>query len=220
MQKSLIVIVALAIAFISSACYDNRETDTLATVMAVGIDRSEKEGLKTYTFAIADTGGLSGSDKGDGASLICFFAQAESAEEAISIMEDRMTKELSFSHISAILFSKSAATETMYDDINHFQNKISVRPQTMIALTDINASDYLSKLKPVLESNPEKYFQSIFKNKKTDIKDMSISDFTNAFYTKKEVLMPVIYTESAEEYSEMNSFAGSSITVYDGKIKE
>jgi hypothetical protein len=220
MQKTLIAMLILGIALISSGCYDNRETDTLATVMAVGIDKGEKYGFKMYTFAVADTGGMSGSDKGDGTSLICFNTEAKSIGEAIGNLEGTISKEPSFSHISAILFSKSAALHGMYEDIDYFEKKISVRPQTMIAVTDINAGEYLSKLKPILESNPEKYFQSIFKNKNSDIRDMSISDFTNAYYTDKEVLAPVISTNPAEEYCEKNSFVIGTVTIYGGAIRE
>ena len=102
MQKVLVAILILGTILMLSGCYDNRETDTLATVMAVGIDQGEKEGLKKYTFAVADTGGLAGSDKGDEASLICFFADGKSADEAIHTLGAKISKELSFSHISAI----------------------------------------------------------------------------------------------------------------------
>ena len=214
MRKTMTIILVFVI-IMFSGCYDNRETDTLATVMAVGIDKSEKDEYKIYTFAVADTGGVSGADSGDGASLICFVSEGRNAHEAIRDMDWKLTKELSFSHLSAILFSESVAKEGMFEDINHFENEVSVRPQTMIAITDTDAGDYLSKLKPVLESNPEKYFQSIFKSK-----NASISDFINAFYTNRESFVPIIKTSPAKEYSEMNSFADTVAVVHNGRTEE
>ena len=215
MKKAMATILALGISFAFAGCYDNRETDKLATVMAVGIDQSAKNGCKVYTFAVADTSGMSGVDNGDGTSLICFLSEGRNVDEATQAINSRLSKALSFSHLSAILFSESVAKEGMYDDINHFENKIFVRPQTMIAITDTDAGVYLDKLSPVLESNPEKYFQSIFKDKK-----ITISDFINAFYTKKEIFVPIISTSFAQEYSETNSFTDSTEAVYDGKLKE
>ena len=214
MRKAMSILLVLVI-IIFSGCYDNRETDTLATVMAVGIDKNEKTGYKVYTFAVADTGGMSGTDSGDGTSLICFFSEGRNADEAIQDMDRRLTKKLSFSHLSAILFSESVAKEGMAEDINHFENEVSVRPQTMIAITDTDAGDYLSKLRPVLESNHEKYFQSLFKTQNT-----SISDFINALYTNTEALVPIISTSPSKEYSEMNSFSDTVAVVRNGRLEE
>ncbi len=217
MKKQLIILFTICSILLFGGCYDNRETDTLATVMAVGIDKSDKTNMKNYTFAVADTGGISGGDKGDGTSLICFSTEGKDVHTAISTLNEKISKELSFSHLSTILFSRDAASEDMHGDVMYFEKKISVRPQTMIAVTDMKAGDYLEGLKPILEVNPEKYFQSVFK--KAYISDMTISDFTNAYHTKTPAVAPVIkISDDAKEYSEKNSYISEAALIYGGKL--
>lgn len=221
MRKILIAVFAAFIALGFMGCYDNNETDTLATVMAVGVDKSENEGIKSYTFAVADTAGFSGGSKGDGASLVCFTSQGEDVDRAIRDLDTKISKKLSFSHLSALLFSDNIATDGMYDEVNYFEKKISVRPQTMIAITDIDAGEYLKSLKPTLEANPEKYFQSIFQRSSSYVPNVSISDFTNAYHTASAVLVPVITAHDGQgEFTEESSFISQSALVYEGRVIE
>ncbi len=217
MKKPLIILFAICFVLLLAGCYDNRETDTLATVMAVGIDKADESNIKNYTFAVADTGGISGGDKGDGTSLICFSTESKDVHSAIRTLNEKISKQLSFSHLSTVLFSRDAAGEDMHGDVMYFEKKISVRPQTMIAVTDMKAGDYLEGLKPILEVNPEKYFQSVFK--KAYFSDMTISDFTNAYYTKTSVMAPVIkISDGEDEYSEKNSYISEAALIYGGKL--
>ncbi len=202
-----------------TSCYDNRETDTLATVMAVGIDKKDNSGMKTYTFAVADTGGLSEGKKGDSASLLCFTADGENIESAVRDMDKRISKELSFSHLSCIFFSVDAARDGMNNDINYFEKKIAVRPQIMVSVTEIESEEYLKKLSPVLEVNPEKYFRSVFEKGKTYVPAMTISDFTNAYHTHAFAFSPVISVSEGDSFTEENTSVDRCAVIHEGKMK-
>ena len=202
-----------------TSCYDNRETDTLATVMAVGIDKKDSSDIKTYTFAVADTGGLSEGKKGDSASLVCFSANGENIETAVRDMDKRISKKLSFSHLSCIFFSMNSAGDVMKDDIEYFEKKIAVRPQIMIAVTEIDAGEYLKNLSPVLEVNPEKYFRSVFEKGETYIPAMTISDFTNAYHTDSFAFSPVISVSDGENFTEENTSVDRVALIFGGKMK-
>lgn len=202
-----------------TSCYDNRETDTLATVMAVGIDKKDSSDIKTYTFAVADTGGLSEGKKGDSASLVCFSANGENIETAVRDMDKRISKKLSFSHLSCIFFSINSAGEGMKDELEYFEKKVAVRPQIMIAVTEIDAGEYLRNLNPVLEVNPEKYFRSVFEKGETYVPTMTISDFTNSYHTDSFAFTPVISVSDGEKFTEENTSVDRVAVIFRGKMK-
>lgn len=219
MIKKFIIAVTIASMMGLTGCYDNEEIDTLATVMAVGIEVAEASELSRYTFAVADTSGYSSDSKGDGASMKCFSQVSSDIKSAVEHINRKLSKRLSFSHLSAILFSKESAYSDMYDDVSYFEKTASVRPQALIAISDTNPSVYLEKLKPELESNPERYFQNIFQKTKGYVSSLRMCDFTNSYHCGTQTLAPVITAKSQEEnISEDKSFVIGSALISKGRF--
>lgn len=219
MFKSLSVIIIVFCTALFSGCYDSNEIDTLATVMAVGVEKGNSGGKRIYTFAVSDTGGFNPEKSGDGTNLICYTEESESLESAIDIVDRKISKKLSFSHLSLILFSKEAGKMGMYNDLKFFEKDTKVRPQVMISLIDMKPQKYLKGLKPELEANPEKYFQSIFQRSKTYVSAMRLSDFSNAYYSKNTVLVPVISSNlMSDEVTEQDAYITSSAIVDRGRV--
>ncbi len=215
-QKLAVIILMLSML---TGCYDNRETDTLATVMAVGVEQGEDG--KKYTFAVADTGGYSGDSKGDSAALICFTQTGKTVDAAVDALDRKLSKKLSFSHLSALIFSASAAQSDMYSEVSYFEKKISVRPQTMIAVSEISPKDYLDNLKPNLEVNPEKYFQNVLSRNESYVSTLRLCDFTNAYHEGATTSAPLIKgKEETKKLTEEDTFISGSALIVDGKMTE
>ena len=201
-----------------TGCYDNKETDSLAVVIAVGIDEAGEE--KEYTFAVADNSGFSGKSEGDSAGLVCISQEAKNIDSAIKKLDRKLSKNLSLSHTSAIIFSEDSARNNMYDDIDYFESKVYVRPQVMIGVCQKTASDYLKSLKPRLETNPEKYFRNIFDKKDSHIPTLRIIDFTNAYHKDRETTAPYIKVKGKETLTETQSYISGTAVIKDGKCVE
>ena len=214
-MKIIFVILTLCML---TGCYDNKETDSLAVVMAVGIDASGEE--KEYTFAVADNSGFAEKSSGDSAGLVCFSQKAKNIENATKYLDGNLSKKLSLSHLSAVIFSEESARNSMYEDIDYFESKVYVRPQVMIGVCQKTASDYLESLKPRLETNPEKYFRSIFDSKDSRVTDLRIIDFTNAYHKDKRVLAPYIIVNGKENLTETKSYINGSAVIKNGKCTE
>ncbi len=213
-----IAVILLSLCLLTG-CYDNKETDTLATVMAVGVDEAENE--KEYTFAVADSGAYSGDAKGDSTSLICFTEKGKDIDSALDSLDRRLSKKLSFSHLSAVVFSKKSAKKDMYSDISYLEKKASVRPQAMIAITDLSAKKYLKGLRPSLEVNPERYFQYIMDKNEFYVSELSLSDFTNAYHTGETASAPVIKSKKNDDkLSEEDTYISSTALIKSGKLKD
>ncbi len=215
-MKIAVIILSLCIL---TGCYDNKETDTLATVMAVGVDEADEE--KEYTFAVADSGAYSGDAKGDSTSLICFTQKGKNLENAADSLDRRLSKKLSFSHLSAVVFSAKSAKKDMYADINYLEKKASVRPQAMIAIADTSAKEYLKDLRPSLEVNPERYFQYIMDKNEFYVSSLSLSDFTNAYHTGETASAPVIKSKKKDDnLTEEDTYITSTALIKSGKLKD
>jgi len=185
--------------------------------MAVGVDLCE-DGRK-YTFAVADTGGYSGESKGDSASLICFTQEGRNIDDAVDKLNRKLSKKLSFSHLSALVFSDYAARSDMYDEVSYLEKKISVRPQTMIAVANESSESYLKTLKPDLEANPEKYFQNVFSKNESYVSTLRLSDFTNSYHGKTTAFAPLIKMRTeADKLSEEDTYISGSALIIGGKM--
>lgn len=217
MRRFFSVLITLSLTILLfSGCYDNKEIDSLATVMAVGIENEEGERL--YTFSVADSGGFTNESKGDGASMKCFKQKAKNLKDATAEVNKQLSKSLGFSHLSAIVFSAECAKEDLSGELSFFENQVSVRPQTMIAISHLKPSDYLEKLSPVLEVNPEKYFQKVFGDSKRYVSYLRLCDFTNAYHTDTTCLAPVITGNSDKKtISEDDIKINSSALIWKGK---
>ena len=216
MQKISLILIACVICTLFSGCYDNEEIDTLATVMAVGIEKQDKQ--KLYTFYISDAGSFSSESTGDGAKAKCFVQKADDVETATQQLNKKISKKLDFSHLSSIIFSDEVSKAGMNSDIVFFEKYASVRPQTLLAISSVSPTQYLEKLNPSLEVNPEKYFQKVFTDTEKYVTNLRLCDFTNAYYTNTTCLAPVISADiGRDKIEETDSNISQSAVIWKGK---
>lgn len=131
MRRFFSVLITLSLTILLfSGCYDNKEIDSLATVMAVGIENEEGERL--YTFSVADSGGFTNESKGDGASMKCFKQKAKNLKDATAEVNKQLSKSLGFSHLSAIVFSAECAKEDLSGELSFFENQVSVDRKSVV----------------------------------------------------------------------------------------
>jgi len=211
-RKIMVFAVALFTVFFTG-CYDSNEIESLATVMAVGVENSDSENVKRYTFAVAK---LTGENEGDKASFVCYSQSAPDVFSAIKDLNRKLSKKLSFSHTSLILYSADAAAKGMYDDVKYFEDHSKIRPQTLMALTTFSPQKYLETLSPALEANAEKYFRNILKDSKSNIAHITLNDFIDAYHCQKELIFPVLGGASENNNQEQNAFVTSAAFVKNG----
>lgn len=210
-MKTKIFFLMILMSLMLAGCYDNDEIDELANVTALGI---EKDG---FTFSIADTGSFSGEgDKGSESESICYFSKNKSIENAIDDVNRKISKKLSFSHMSVIIASKYSAKQGIYDTVKYFEGMPDVRPQTLIAISQIKPYEYLKNLKLSLEVNPEKYFLNIFQKSSSYIPVLKMSDYTNSVTCSADVIAPLISSNTSEEE---NTEVTGAVLLSDGKMR-
>lgn len=178
--------IALATVFCAClcSCYDASEVEETAYVIALGIDRGDKEN-NLYTFQIAAPLGSSPAEE-NGAFLSGGGEDGEESSEekaseeiivsnnksvknivvagddfytAKSLLANFMSKKISFSHLKMIVFSHKAADEVIMQHIEIFSKERQIRPKTFIAVAKDGAERYLKLVNPELEASTARYYE-------------------------------------------------------------
>lgn len=161
-RNIFIIIVILVFMLAFSPSYTSLNIDNLAYVLALGIDKGEKEKFKiTFQF----TKGSAKSDSGNSpkSPLIVNSIEANSIDSAINIMNAYLARQLNLSHCRLLIFSEEVAVSGISNEIYTLANNPAIRPSSNVVITKSKAEDYISNSEPILENFITKYYE-IFPN--------------------------------------------------------
>ncbi|MBE7037450.1 MAG: Ger(x)C family spore germination protein [Ruminococcaceae bacterium] len=190
MYKKLMLV--LFMCFILSGCYDRKEIDDYAYVIAIGVDKAEG-GKYKFTASVANPNVIGeAKEKAEGA-LSNITVEATDFFSATEIINYNLSKKINLSHTNLIIFSKSIAQKGLKTFTDSFVRELKIRPATLVAISE-DATSYLENLKPILEINPEKYFKEIFDEDNANfLESATLSEFfyaTNA--DERNIVLPVV----------------------------
>ncbi len=170
-MKRKIILFFLIICFcvpMLTGCYDYREPNTIAYVIALGIDKGSTDGIYKYSIQYARptqiTGGASeGGGKGEDTSDIISI-ESPSVYSAINLANHVISKTFTLSHTKVIVVSEEIAKNGISPIIDTFGRNSDIRPTVYFCIANESAEKYLSSVKPSIEINPAKYYELIFEN--------------------------------------------------------
>ena len=169
--KIAIVLYIIATAFVFSGCFDRREIDDLTYVIAIGLDKGEKEPLRLtvqYAIPMAMGGSDSGGDDKDGAkSMGLVTVDTTTIYEGLNMVNNFVGKQLNMSHAKVAVLSEALArSDNVEGYISAMCRGREFRPNLIVAVSKGLAEDYLKTIKPKQEVNPTKYYELKFSNYK------------------------------------------------------
>lgn len=174
--KSILLILTCALLqSVLSGCYDRREIDDLAYVMAVGFDKGKTNALRmTLQIAVpTEIGGGGGGGDGSGGGSdgnggtegsTIMVLEAPTIYTGLNMANSFIGKELNMSHAKAVIFSKELAQEGIHKYIRAIVRGREFRPNLFVVVSRTDAEDYIRNVTPQLEINPAKYYELIFRN--------------------------------------------------------
>lgn len=159
---AILIIIVICVSF--TGCFDSREIDDLAYVIALGLDKGVSNTLKlTIQYAVPKStvsGGDSGDGRGGGKNLDIMTLEAPSLYSALNLANNSLSREINLSHAVVIVFSEELAREGGVGKyIRGMVKGLQFRPNMYIAISRGSAEDYLKEIKPVLEVDPSKYYE-------------------------------------------------------------
>lgn len=207
--KSLVLILIISFsAVLISGCYDSNEIDDLAYVIAIGIDKADKNSFN-LTFQTAVPQSIAG---GEGESLDTKTFKTDNFLSGLKNANRYLDRKINLSHTQIIVVSEEIAKEGVVPFLNGFQENIEIRPKVKIVVAAEGAQEYIKSIQPKLSSNPAKYYELLFSSYETDylIKDIQLEDYL--YRAKNQNAQPVaIYTAEDKTIKEdKKSSAGKS----------
>lgn len=190
----LIFIVAIIVSLVFSfENYSNssQDLDALSYVMAIGIDVGKtakyKISLQLTTMESSATDAAiksSEESKGDEAnkessSFIIHTTETDSIDSAINITNAYVNKAINLSHCKILVISEEVAKSGLSSIVNSIINKVEIRPDCNIIISQIPDNEFSEENKPDLSSVLEKYYDiaSNIDNGQGYSKAIKLSDF-------------------------------------------
>lgn len=190
----LIFIVAIIVSLVFSfENYSNssQDLDALSYVMAIGIDIGKtakyKISLQLTTMESSATDAAiksSEESKGDEAnkessSFIIHTTETDSIDSAINITNAYVNKAINLSHCKILVISEEVAKSGLSSIVNSIINKVEIRPDCNIIISQIPDNEFSEENKPDLSSVLEKYYDiaSNIDNGQGYSKAIKLSDF-------------------------------------------
>lgn len=190
----LIFIVAIIVSLVFSfENYSNssQDLDALSYVMAIGIDVGKTAKYKislqlTTMESSATDAAIKSSEESTGdeankesSSFIIHTTETDSIDSAINITNAYVNKAINLSHCKILVISEEVAKSGLSSIVNSIINKVEIRPDCNIIISQIPDNEFSEENKPDLSSVLEKYYDiaSNIDNGQGYSKAIKLSDF-------------------------------------------
>lgn len=170
MTNRLKLFPVLLLVLLLCGCSDAVEPDTLGYVVAIGIDKAEKEEAKfDITLQFANPARISGGaseegGKGGQESIENITVTAPGIYTAVNIANHIISKTFTLSHTKLIVFSEEISKLGVEDLLETIGRSSDIRPNTYFAVSKGSSKDFLEAVNPETEVNPVRYYTMIFEN--------------------------------------------------------
>ncbi len=158
------------------------ETDELAYVIAMGLDRGETNVVRVTLQVAIPSALAAGSDKGGEEGTEIISVEAGSLFGALQLANAFVSRKLTLKHNELVIISDVIAREGLDKYINPLIRSRDVRRDTIIAITQGSAMEFLKNNKKSLEKNPAREFAMSFGSKEYTALtfDTSLNDFNKS----------------------------------------
>lgn len=194
-------IMAVIMCFLLTGCYDSREVEEGAYMIALGVDKGITNAYR-YTFQVSnplelgensEAGGM-GEDKTEteeapqevNKGVNNIVVEADDFYTAMDILKSRLGKAPEPEHLKLAAFSKElAAEESLKNHAALLYCRREVRPGISLCLAD-SAEEFLTGVKPELEQSTARYYELFFREENTpyapviELKDFVIESDNDA----------------------------------------
>ncbi|WP_425447143.1 Ger(x)C family spore germination protein [Dethiothermospora halolimnae] len=163
-MKHIKPIILLIIILSLTGCWDKKELEEQAFVIAIGLDTLDGDGISiTYQIANPQSGGggtIGQSDKEKPFEVITVKAPGPMAGKDMA--NASITREITFSHTQVLVVSeKLAKKDKAFSILDAMVRDRQVRRNTTIIVSKEKASEFINLTNSPLETRPHKYYSLI-----------------------------------------------------------
>lgn len=221
MKKLFSFIAVLCLSLPLCGCYDNREIDQTAYVIAIGIDKGKD--IFSYTFQISSplamgSGGETSAPEGEGENTRVenIVIGANDLYEARNMLNNFLSKDINLSHLKIIVTSEEVAKEGLSSHMTFLLREREIRPNTRLCISEKSAEDFLKGINPALEANTAEYYDLIAENGSLYAPPKTLRDFVNEESLFASTI-PIGKISGYEKSSEFSAESSSPLRVSSSK---
>lgn len=163
-KRWVLALLGVLLLLLAGGCWDYREPDEVAWVMAVGLDKG-RENLLRVTFQVAIPKDISGGGEegggGGGQGYFVTSMEAPSFLAAIEMMNAFVDRQGDLTHAQVVIFSRELAERDISRYFMSLNRFFQFRPSTRVMVCQDTAEETLRQAMPVLENSPGKYWELI-----------------------------------------------------------
>lgn len=193
-----------------TGCFDRREVDELAYVIAIGLDKGKSNRLR-MTLQLAVPKDISGGEGGGGGeeALDIITLECPTIYSGLNMANSVVSRQLNISHAKAIIFSRELAQEGLDFLITALPRGREFRPGIQVVVSRGPAEDMLKAIKPKLEINPAKYYELILSAHTYTGFSADTSFYKFYTWSKSLYVQPVAALASIGRYDNAEEFDAS-----------
>lgn len=220
MHKKIFLISIILILFLLflTGCYDASGLETLAYVIALGIDKGSTNDIKLslQIATLTDSSSSSGSSaQFDSATIVS--VECDTIESGIALVNSYISKKINLSHCKAVIISEELATSGISKYVLSLVNNIELRPNCNMIISKCSAHALLENFKPTLESASARYYELIVNSSEYSgyTKNIHISDFyTSMLDTASQATAILANINDAKIKSNIDSLSNNDDQAY------
>ena len=163
MKRKAVFVLAAVLLLLTTGCWNRRELNDLAIVMAMGIDKVDGEYL--LSTQIVNPGGVAASKDGAGgtqSAVATYSMRSADIFEGIRRLTTMTPRRLYFSHIQVLVLGEQVAREGTKEVLDLLFRDHEVRPDFYVILAkDTSALHILSMLDPLEKIPATKLYKSL-----------------------------------------------------------
>lgn len=158
-------VLLLVCSLLTTGCVGSRETDAIAYVIAVGLDRAEG-GMLEITYQIAlpkaqGSGGGPGGGSDDDKGFVLSTLKATNLAEARNLLTSTMGRFPSLAHVKAFIISEDYARSGIGDLIGPLMRFREFRGSIILIVVEGTAKEFMNENNPKIESQLSKYYEGL-----------------------------------------------------------
>jgi len=169
-RKIALFFLPLLFCLFLTGCWGKRETDETAYVLALALDKGEKDkiriSLQVANPQAAAGGGAGGTPSGGSGTkpFIVVSIEAPSVIGGLNLLNSTASRELSLMHNKVIIYSSELAREGIEEYLAPLVRFREMRRTNFMFVSRGEAGEFLQENMPSLESIPSKYFEQMYRS--------------------------------------------------------